>query len=337
MKIGELGEVISTTSRSGLHLRVAVAWVGQRLSGWLRGWTLIGEIEAGTHWSHEQRELEEKRSAEPVVIPRFHLFTALDSQGRQVANDRVRKIGSKVSHPRLQNIRQATWSESWRAFTTSIFEAGGEGVVIREGGSLWKAKPILSIDRFVSRVFAKKDSTGHWRTYAALSVCTSEPGEKPSFRKAQTVLVPEGVTPSMIRGRVVVVVGSTEDQKTGVVRHARLVSAREPGDKEPCDCRIGQVCQSVPECARDDEGDASTEGGSGGTADAGVELSRGSVEAEDERELREQDIDGDGEGGDASDCECASPPRRPKRSALEDNECLAGHRRQEPGRDYLSP
>jgi len=236
MQLSGEARVASVTSRSGLHLRVAVAWLGEQLPKQLAGMTLIGEVEAGTHWSSLGRQAEAAAAAGlgDTRIPRFHLYGALSSAGELLNPDRVRKLGRWISHPRLFPIHEATPREGWASFVYSVIAAGGEGVVIREsGGQCWRAKPATTIDRYASKVYEAPDRNGELRTFVALSAYV---GRK--WKIIQTVLAPEGMPASKLRNRVVVVLGACLDPQTGVVRHARIAQIREEGDKTALDCTL---------------------------------------------------------------------------------------------------
>ena len=233
MAIGDDGRVASVTSRSGLHLRVAVAWVGEQLHRNLAGWTLVGEVEAGTHWASLERQAEAGEGGDPR-IPRLHVYAALDKQGRPVDENKLRSVAKQWRHARVQLVREACPTESWSAFTQAVLDAGGEGVVIRAAdGACWRAKPRHTADRYVSRVYLKADRHGTQRLFADLSVCRGK-----SFKRVQTVLVPEGMTAAQLRQKVVVVVGASMDLATGVIRHARISDVRPVGEKLPTDCTV---------------------------------------------------------------------------------------------------
>jgi len=237
MQLNDQARVASVTSRSGLHLRVAVAWLGEQLPKQLAGLALIGEVEAGTHWSSLERQAEAAAAAEPgdVRIPRLHLYAAMSRAGDELLSpDRVRKLGRWISHPRLIPIREAAPGEDWASFTRSVMAAGGEGVVIREAsGRCWRAKPTTTIDRYASKVYEAPDRNGELRTFVALSAYV---GRK--WKIIQTVLAPEEMPASKLRNRVVVILGASLDPKTGVMRHARIAQIREEGDKTALDCTL---------------------------------------------------------------------------------------------------
>jgi hypothetical protein len=232
-KVGQDGRVESVTSRSGLHLRVAVAWIGEQLPLYLAGFTLIGEVEAGTHWASVERQAADDEGGDSR-LPRYHLYGALDRAGRPVKADRVRAIGRRLSHARVCYVREAAPRESWADFVRSVLDAGGEGVIIREtGGAIFRAKPRHTCDRYCSRVYTKADRHGQPRLFADLSVATGR-----TFRRVQTVLVPEGMTAAQLRKRVVVVTGASLDTVTGVVRHCRIADVRPEGEKLASECTI---------------------------------------------------------------------------------------------------
>lgn len=226
LAIGPGGRVESVTSRAGLHLRVAVGWIGERVHRLLEGWTLVGEVECGTAWASAHRDED--------PIPRLHLYAAFDRQGRRVAGDRVRGLVLRHAHPRIVYIHEAGPRDDWAAWTRTVIEAGGEGVVIREAnGATWRAKPRQTVDRVVSRVYTQADHNGQHRAHADLAVMVGG-----RLRRAQTVLVPEALQGELRRGTVVVVVGASVDQATGVVRHARIVDARPRDEKQPAECTM---------------------------------------------------------------------------------------------------
>jgi hypothetical protein len=233
LKLDAAARVESVTSRSGLHLRVAVAWMGEQFDRQLAGFTLIGEVEAGTHWSSVERHAEESEGGD-VRVPRLHLYAALDRAGRVLSVDRTRKLCRWIAHPRCLPVRECRPNESWETFTRSVLEAGGEGVVIRTAdGEIFRAKPRTTVDRYVSRTYAKPDRHGTMRLFCDLSFFNGR-----SFTKAQTVLVPEAMTPQQLRRAVVVVVGASLDPVTGVVRHARIADVRPQGEKTARECVI---------------------------------------------------------------------------------------------------
>lgn len=224
MIIGDDCRVASVTSRSGLRLRVAVAWIGEQFHPHLRGWTLIGEIEAGTAWASQRRD-------DPRIPPRLHVYAALDRAGRPVDRHRLaRSAIRRFPHPRVCLVREAAYGEDWAAFTRSVFVAGGEGVVIHEdSGARWKAKARITLDRVVVEVVERADRNGRWRMHAVIGL----PG-----RPIQDVLIPESIDWRLLPGRVVAVTGASLDETTGVVRHARIVALREEGDKLPEECTL---------------------------------------------------------------------------------------------------
>jgi hypothetical protein len=235
LRLDEKGRVESVTSRSGIYLRVAVGWVGETLRWQIPFWTLVGEVVAGTHWASEYRAREEKREGAPVPIPQFHLYAAFDRQGRRVPEDRVRSLPAWIGHPRLVAVRQCERGQNWGDFTRSVIAAGGEGVVIREAdGSVWRAKPRTTVDRVARTVVRRPDRHGVMRHYVVLAVATEDGG----LRSIQRVLLPEGMAPTRVARRVVVVVGASEDTRTGMIRHARIVDVREPGDKGEAECTL---------------------------------------------------------------------------------------------------
>lgn len=233
LKLDEEGRVGSVTSRAGIPLRVGVAWLGEVVRWQLPGWTMIGELEAGTHWAAQERQAEEDEGGD-ARVPRFYLYAAFDRQGRRVPEARVRRLPGWVGHPRLVAVRQAAPGEDWAAFTRRVLDRGGEGVVLRyPDGSCFRAKPRLTCDRYISRVYYAPDRYGQQRLHADLSVVRGR-----GWRRVQQVLVPEGLTPAALRRRVVVVVGASVHPRTGVVRHARIAAVREPGDKSPRECLV---------------------------------------------------------------------------------------------------
>lgn len=234
MQIDADARVESVTSRSGKPLRVAVAWVGVQMHRNLRGWTLVGEIEAGTSWASRRRA--------PGELPRFHVYGALDRAGRVVDRHRLARSaiarfrphpdrhGHESQQPVCQLVREARHGEDWATFVRSVLEAGGEGVVIHEdGGARWRAKTRLTVDRVVLRVERRRDRNGDMRHHALVGLVG---------REIQDVLVPEWADADDLEGRVVAVTGASLDETAGVVRHARIVEVREDGDKLPDDCTI---------------------------------------------------------------------------------------------------
>lgn len=278
MRLGADARVESVTSRAGLHLRVAVGWIGEQFARQLAGLTLIGEVEAGTHWASLHRDED--------LLPRLHLYGALDRSGRALGHDRVRKLGAWIRHPRVQLVREAAWNEDWASFTRSVLDDGGEGVVIRDESGIWRAKPRQTVDRFVSKVFYAEDRHGQRRLYATLSISVNG-----RFRRTQDVLVPEGLKPSELRRRVVVVVGASVDPRTGVVRHARIVDTRE--DKPADECVAGT---SSADCDRMCQDDTNSDEGSSPATARGVAADRGGVVEEGDRQ-EAGDLSGDGVAG----------------------------------------
>ena len=68
MRLCADARVEAVTSRSGLHLRVAVAWIGEQYHRNLSGWTLIGEVEAGTHSASIERQAEDAEGGDNQLL-----------------------------------------------------------------------------------------------------------------------------------------------------------------------------------------------------------------------------------------------------------------------------
>jgi hypothetical protein len=240
VRLDESGRVKSVTSRTGRPLRCAFGWVGEKVKHQLPGWTLIGEVEAGTTWSSRRRTREAARASDAdaralVRVPRLHLYAAYDRQGRRVAEARLRSLPAWIGHPRIVAVRQCGPREDWSAFARSVLERGGEGVVIRAAdGGLWRAKTRVTLDRVVVDTEYLRDHLGVRRLHVRLAYVRDDgvPVE------TQQVLAPEGARPEDLDGRVVAVTGASVDLVSGVVRHARIVEIREPGDKPIEDCRL---------------------------------------------------------------------------------------------------
>lgn len=225
LAIGTGGIVESATSRSGLALRAADGWIGQRVHSFLADWTLIGEAECGTQWSAAHRD--------DNPIPRLHLYAAIDARGRRVSTDRVRALTLRHLHVRIAYVNECGAREDWAEFARRVLEAGGEGVVIRAvDGTCYRAKPRSTVDRVVARAYSKADHTGAPRRFADLAV--TEAGR---LRTVQSVLVPEAIERELRRGRVVAVAGASVSP-AGVVRHARIVELRPRDEKQPAECTL---------------------------------------------------------------------------------------------------
>ena len=222
------GVVDRVTSRAGHSHQYAQDWLDEPLRVQLRGWTILGELVAGTHWASQQRQDGE--------LPLVYVYGMIDASGRDRSDEVARKV-PWLHHPRLRPIPEAAPGQDWGDFARAVLERGGEGVVLRQPDGRWRAKPVVTVDRYVSSCELEEDRHGWLRWKAWLSVPRSR-GARTRWRRVQRVLLPEGIHPREVRRRVVTVVGASVDTTTGVVRHARLGEIRPLGDKAPEECRV---------------------------------------------------------------------------------------------------
>ena len=61
MRVDARGRLTAPESRAGLRLRYAADWIGVRVAPRFAGWTIVGEIEAGTNRARRRRETREAR------------------------------------------------------------------------------------------------------------------------------------------------------------------------------------------------------------------------------------------------------------------------------------
>jgi len=237
MTVGEGGRLEDPRSRADLPLRFAAAWVGQRVDARFVGWRLIGELEAGTARARRVREDERGEEPSEALYP-WHLYAMVDPAGAVHDGLELHFLLSQLVHldlaGRLTAIREALPCEDWGTFAREVFDRGGEGVVIRQGGACYRAKPQVDFDRYCTKVVSEPDRRGRMRLQAVLAVCTSA-GARPRYQAVQPVELPRGMRRSQVAGHVVTIIGASVDQETGVVRHARITRVRE--DKSGPECR----------------------------------------------------------------------------------------------------
>lgn len=229
IQVGHDGVVVSATSRAGLPLRVAIPWLGRRIR--LFGWTLIGEIVAGTEWSACERQHQ-------GAVPDFRIFDAYCAKWGRVSRSRLERVIPSLGDRRLSLVARAKWGECWSDFAKRVLAAGGEGVVVKhaDGSQRWKAKPILDVDMVVKRVFSEPDRDGRLRVKVGIGYADTD--------EVQVVLLPSVATPDDIhRDDVVRVVGACK-LCSGAIRHARIVEVRPIEDKPVEECRHGET---IPE------------------------------------------------------------------------------------------
>lgn len=227
MELDADGRVRTATSRAGLPLRYARSapgWVQSTIHPALAGWTIVGELEAGTTRAMMRRDEER---------PLFHVYAMFDSTGAD-RSDELARICFDLGVDRMRPVRQALPGEDWGSFCQRILDDGGEGVVIRQGGRCYRAKPVLEVDRVVSRVFSERDRHGKLRVKAQLAVA-SRRGKNARLRPLQIVILPRHLQPNDVLKRVVKVTGASVHK--GVVRHARIVEVRPEEEKQPHECR----------------------------------------------------------------------------------------------------
>ncbi|MFZ5788963.1 MAG: hypothetical protein ACOY3Y_21195 [Acidobacteriota bacterium] len=227
------GRIASATSRAGLPLRFArgeTPWVGHRFSAALAGWTIVGELEAGTQRAAAVRDGE--RDLEPLM----YAFGAFDPDGVD-RTDRLPAVLSHIHHPRLRPVPEALPGEDWADFLRSVLDRGGEGVVVREpGGRCLRYKPVFEADRVALSVLSERDRNGKLRTKVRLGLCTSA-GQRPRYRPTQTVIIPRHIMPAELKGKRVVRVRGASVDADGVIRHASIADVRPREEKQPWECR----------------------------------------------------------------------------------------------------
>lgn len=230
MELGDDGRVRTATSRAELPLRYARSapgWVGSVISPVLAGWTIVGELEAGTTRASQRRDNGR---------PWFYVYAMFDADGVD-RSDEIARICWDVDAERMRPIRQALPGEDWGDFTQRVLDEGGEGVVIRQGGRCYRAKPLLEVDRVVGRVFQERDRHGKSRTKAQLCVA-SRRGKNSRLSPLQIVILPRHILPADVRGRRVAKVTGASITPQGVVRHARIVEVRPEEEKQWHECRL---------------------------------------------------------------------------------------------------
>lgn len=224
--VGVGGVIESVTSRAGLDHQYAQDWLGERVNPLYAGWTIQGEIVAGTHWASQQREAG--------ALPTVYVYGMVRRNGRPLRHEQVTQRIRWAAHPSLRTVPTAGPTEDWGAFTAAVLARGGEGVVLRLPSGRYRAKPGVSPDRVVRRVYEARNRHGG-RVWKAEVGGYRQGRSRPVT--TQTVLVPEWALPLLARGRVVVVTGASVDP-TGVVRHGRLGQVRVPGEVEPRACLV---------------------------------------------------------------------------------------------------
>lgn len=232
MTVDERGRLRNPLSRAGLRLRFAADWVGVHVDPQFVGWTIVGELEAGTTRARRRRETRESRGW--YGLPIFHVYAMVDPAGAMHGPELAGQVAPLELAGRLRPVRQALPGQSWADFARRVFDEGGEGVVIRQGGACWRAKPLVTFDRYVMGIASEPDSKGRVCHKAILGVCTSA-GARPRYQRLQVVELPRGVRWQDVKGLVVSVAGAAVDRESGVIRHARIVEVRE--DKAGWECR----------------------------------------------------------------------------------------------------
>jgi hypothetical protein len=223
------GRVGTATSRAGLPLRYARSapgWVGVTISPVLAGWTIVGELEAGTTRASQRRD---------DGRPWLHVYAMFGPDGAD-RSDELARICWDLGVERMRPVRQALPGEDWGDFTRRILDQGGEGVVIRQGGHCYRAKPQLEVDRVISRVFSERDRHGKMRLKAQLAVASRQ-GKSLRFRPLQIVILPRNIDAVGAVKRVAKITGASITPQ-GVVRHARIVELRPEEEKQLHECRL---------------------------------------------------------------------------------------------------
>lgn len=227
LTIGADGLVAAATSRSGLGLKAARPWLGQRVHHIVAGWTLVGELERYTPGSVATRDDPEN------AVGLVWVHSAWDRRGRPVDHDRLLRVLRRGLHSRLAPIPECPWSADWAAWTRVVIEAGGEGVVVKlPDGTCYRAKPRRHEDRVVVRAYREADHNDVQVNKADVGAYVGG-----QLRALQTVLVPARMGRAVRRGRVVLVAGPSMSAD-GVVRHGRIVEVRDVDDKQPQECTL---------------------------------------------------------------------------------------------------
>jgi len=239
MSVDKHNRLVRARSRTNKPLRYAAEWRNFSVNPGFEGWQLIGELEAATTRAKHHRATREADL--DFGPPPYHVYAVVNPTGDVYDgwHDVMALLFQMIPPAMLGTIKpvdEALNGEPWADFARRILEADGEGCVIRRDGECWRIKQRLDFDRYVASTVMEKDRNGRRRHKARLSICTSN-GRRPRYRVAQTVVLPSGVWPRDVKGKVVTVVGSSIERATGVIRHARIVEIRD--DKEGRDCRKG--------------------------------------------------------------------------------------------------
>lgn len=226
--IGHEGRIDAVWSRANLPLRQGVPWLQQTTHRALTGWHIIGELEAGTTRAHLARTArgEIDRFGHSTRPPMVHVYGAVDPDGR----DRTADIGDLVTLLPGAFRPVSVADSDWYAYTVATLESGGEGVVIRDGDALWRAKGSHTADRVIVADITEDDRNGE----AIRKLCLGVWGGR-RYERLQWVVAPAWwqLSPRQAHHAVVEVVGWGESDE-GVLRHAQVLRIRE--DKPPREC-----------------------------------------------------------------------------------------------------
>lgn len=240
MVVNEYNRLVLARSRTDKPLRYAAEWRYYKVNPGFAGWQLVGELEASTTRAKHHRKAREKNN--DYGPPPWFIYAVVSPDG--TVHDDYTTVVRVLSQLlpmgmlalRIRPVAEALPGEQWVDFARRILENDGEGCVIRRDGQCYRIKQRLDFDRIIKSCVTEPDRTGTIRHKARLSYCSSN-GRIPRYKHTQTVVLPKGVFPRYVKGKVVTVVGSSIERDTGVIRHARIVEIRD--DKEGRDCRKG--------------------------------------------------------------------------------------------------
>jgi hypothetical protein len=231
LSIGDDGR-LAAISRAGLPLRQAGEWRGRLLGRDWAGWTIVGEVLAGTPAARAARDADPDGEAYPRVYATHAYYRGEDRSAMLAAV--LAELPAVAPWARIAPMPACPPWESWRSWSTRVLGRGAEGLIVVDGDRRWRVKPLDDVDRVVLGVRDELRRDGRPVAKVALGVAVRG-GRRPRYRETQVVLLPRGAVAAQIVGRVVRVAGASVDPDSGVVRHARIAGLRS--DKIPSECR----------------------------------------------------------------------------------------------------
>jgi ATP-dependent DNA ligase len=226
------GAVVAATSRSANPLHAGVPWLGAEVDRRLDGWSIIGELEAGTSRAHAARRArgELGDDGRSLVAPLLHVYGVHDPDGR----DRLAELSELPLHPRWRAVERCPDGEAWGDFTADVIQRGDEGVIVRRGDGLWRAKAQSTAERVVCGDRVESDRNGHQVRKLLLGAYPS--GRSLRVEHLQWAVAPAWWTIPEARTRRLILEIAHYGDDEGVLRHAAIVGIRT--DKRATDVRL---------------------------------------------------------------------------------------------------